>query len=450
MATREDVLIRFGGDAKGVNATLASIRTSISGLSSMFASLGVGVGVGALASAFKDTLSWADDLVETADRVGLTTEAVQALRLEAELFGVSTEEVDSALTKFSINLGKARQGTGDLFKVMQQYNKSISGSDVEAIKAYIGLLQNATNAAEQNRIAVAGFGKAGAKMAQAIAESNIPLDQMVQKFQKLGMVMEDDGARKLSELNDEFDRLKQKGGAAFKTFVVNAVKDLGTLGSGFSRIGVILSHWASGDFIGMDQVVAWENQAKDSINNIKNELNDGETGTQPGDASKGFKTYTEGLVTARQDAATKTKSITQQEFTYESEILNQYNQEVLALRNGQTEAAEAAQAAQESAFRKLADISKGGYALQYYENLVGEIGKKPVEMQASIKMDPESYLALSLGMKEALTAGGASIVTVPIKPYIVWGDTVPGETTPITLPEGQGITREVDQTGANP
>lgn len=439
MATREDVLIRFGGDSKGVNATLAGIRSSVASLASFIPGALAGLGVGSLASAFKDTLSWADDLVETADRVGLTTEAVQALRLEAELFGVTTEEVDLALTKFSINLGKARKGSGDLLKVMQQYGKVVAGDDVEAIKQYIGLLQNASNAAEQNRIAVAGFGKAGANMAQAIAESNIPLDEMVQKFQKLGMVMEDDGARKLAELNDQFDRLAQMGSARLKKFVVDAMREIETLGSGFNRLGQLLSHWASGDFIGMDQIIKWEKQATKSVEEVRKAATWTADPAGVGDSTEDFQKF---LADRRTALATSTE--------LEAEILKQYAAEANAIRKGEEEAAAAAQKAQEDAFRALAGKDVSSSLLASYERLVGEMKSKPVTVAADIKVSPESWANMTLGMREALTAGGASIVQVPIKPFIVWGDsTDPGATSP-TMNPGDYLTRDVDQVGAAP
>jgi hypothetical protein len=364
---------------------------------------------------------------------------VQAMRMEAELFGVTTEEVDSALTKFSINLGKARQGAGDLSKIFAQYNQSLIGSDTEVLERYIGLLQRASSAAEQNRIAVAGFGKAGAKLAQSIAESNLPLGQMVQKFKDLGLVMDEQGIRKLGELNDQFDRLAQQGTMALKQFVVGAVRELETLGTGFSRLGQLLSHWASGDFIGIDQILKWEAQATQSVENVKKAVTGGSTADASGvgDASEDFQKY---LANLNKAAMTENQ--------LRVEIWKKYGEEANAVRKGDEEAAIAAQSQQEELFKQLAQSGVSKTVLAEYAKIVGEIKAKPISVSAQIKMDPDSYRALSLGMKEALTAGGAEIVTVPIKPYIVWGDVDMGGVS--TLPAGQGITREVDQTGATP
>jgi hypothetical protein len=48
MATREDVVIRFGGDAKGVDATLSKIRKGVSGLGTQLGALGLGLSFAAV------------------------------------------------------------------------------------------------------------------------------------------------------------------------------------------------------------------------------------------------------------------------------------------------------------------------------------------------------------------------------------------------------------------
>jgi hypothetical protein len=459
MASREDVIVRFGGDAKGVNATLASIRTSVSGLgsslSSMAASFGVGLGLGAVATAVKETLGWADDLAETADRVGLTTDAIQSLRLEAELFGVTTEEVDAALTKFSINLGKARQGTGDLYAIFKQYNQSLAGTATEVLQRYIVLLQQAKSEAEQNRIAVAGFGKAGAKMAQSIAESGMPLEQMIAKFRELGLVMDEVSIRKTAELNDQFDRLAQQGGMALKQFVVDAIAELQTLGTGFERIGIMLSHWASGDFIGLQGVVDLmgappkKPEAK-PVNPATS------TGAPTDEGEKKIDDALKAREAAKDAARLKDMTASQRQWELESRILRAMNEEKEALAKKDEERARKAQETQEAALQKLiADPVTPDYVVEKYAKMVKAIESAPGP-EVKMRINWEELDKLPQRLQDAIRAPGSGYVidmTVQVHPVLSGDSYLLLESDIDRQPVGplpSDITKEADAAGANP
>ncbi len=73
-----------------------------------------------------DVLSTADALAKTADKVGLTTEALQELRYAAEQAGVDARTLDMAMQRFSRRVGEAAQGKGELVAMLRQYGIAVT------------------------------------------------------------------------------------------------------------------------------------------------------------------------------------------------------------------------------------------------------------------------------------------------------------------------------------
>jgi hypothetical protein len=432
MATREDVVIRFGGDAKGVDATLGKIRASVtgiaSGLSSAFGAIGIGVGVGALGAAMVETLNWADDLANTADRVGLTTEAVQALRLEVQHFGVGQQQADDALTKFSVNLGKARQGVGDLAAIFKQYHLSLSGTGDEVLSRYITLLQSVRSEAERNRIAAAGLGKGAIEMAQALGQAGISMDQIIAKQKDRGLIVSDDSVQAIARIEEQYTIALQRMGVAWHSFVGGTV-------------ALWDKAWASEAGRFAEWMLTGKAPPRPGVDEQE----------KPGSVGGKDASLTEVGPTEkfREDLA-KRRMAVKSATELELEIWRQYSAEKAALSFGDEEAARKAQEAQEEALTQLAKAGASKAMMRTYEDLVGRMESKPIEIKAKTTVEMVNADTIP-GQLQAGIGNQILQITLDVTPKITAADydglmlwTSGGDPTEADLP------READKTGANP
>ncbi len=88
--------------------------------------------VAGMVYAIKKNLEYADTIAKTADKIGITTKALQQYRYIADRSGVDTAKLDKAFAKFSVGIGDLRAGTGTLYTILNKNNKALMGQLVAA------------------------------------------------------------------------------------------------------------------------------------------------------------------------------------------------------------------------------------------------------------------------------------------------------------------------------
>ena len=172
----------------------------------------VGVAVGAIGAAFvaaaKKTIDFADEIAKTADKVGLSTSALQELRVATDLAGISQSELDTALGALSKRIGELRLGTGALKTVLDKSGDSFGSvlssttSNEEAFRLIIRRLGSYTNAQDRAALAAAAFGRsAGIALSKLRLED---LDQGIEQARKLGLIIDEDLLRNAEGIKDQF------------------------------------------------------------------------------------------------------------------------------------------------------------------------------------------------------------------------------------------------------
>lgn len=209
-----------------------SVQNSIKGLKG--AAIGIGAAVAGIAAGFvvaaKKTLDFADNIAKTADKVGVSTSALQELRVASDLLGVSQEQLDGALGGLSKRLGELRAGTGSLKTFLDQtdaaFAQQLKGvtDNEEAFRLIIGRIQGYTNAQDKAALAAAAFGRTA-----GIAFSNISLkdlDAGIERARQLGLVIEEDLLRNAEKVKDEFTLLMQVISVQFMQQMLVVMRDL--------------------------------------------------------------------------------------------------------------------------------------------------------------------------------------------------------------------------------
>jgi hypothetical protein len=102
--------VRASGGLKGLGRQAELLRTGIHTLGGALAGVAT---VGGLAALVDRSISAADAIGKTADKIGVGVEALQELRFAAKASGVEQQTLDMALQRFTHRAAEAAHGTGE-------------------------------------------------------------------------------------------------------------------------------------------------------------------------------------------------------------------------------------------------------------------------------------------------------------------------------------------------
>ena len=227
---RPDVVVRYGADMRQHDQALNGMKMQLRSLSSLAGAFGASLSAVGLASFTKQTLAWGDSLAKTADKIGIGTEALQELRFAAErAAGVTTNQLDVAMQRFSRRVGEAAQGQGDLRKVLDQYGVSVRDATgrmrpLEAIlNDYADAVRRAGSDQEQLRLAFKAFDSEGAALVNMLRNGSEGLDALRRSARDAGVVLENSMIRTAERINDQWDTMIERMSVRFKGFVITVI-----------------------------------------------------------------------------------------------------------------------------------------------------------------------------------------------------------------------------------
>jgi len=161
----------------------------------------------------KRSLEAADAIAKTADKVGLSTDALQEYRFAADLAGVKTATFDMAMQRFSRRVGEAVQGKGELVGTLKQYGIAVTDAQgrtrsIEAVlNDYADAIAGAGSEQEQLRLSFKGFDSEGAALVNMFRNGSAAVARMREEARSLGVVIDADLIRNAERANDQLTRL---------------------------------------------------------------------------------------------------------------------------------------------------------------------------------------------------------------------------------------------------
>lgn len=209
----------------------------------------VAVGAAAAIKTANDATAAAAALTDSAERIGVGTEALQQWRYVADEAGVPVQSLEADLEKLNGTLGKFKAGIGDA-KLKPWFEKlQISKSDLDNIQTadqlmlmIAGRLQLITDRSEQVAAARA-FGIEASLPALRLGEQG--LRDLLAASKELGVVLDSETVAKL----DAADRKAELAGQQLKTLAFAAVEPLATA---LANAGA----WLGNFIVDMDRVRA--------------------------------------------------------------------------------------------------------------------------------------------------------------------------------------------------
>ncbi len=219
----------------------ASLKSSLGGFGKNFA-LGLGSGfLAALApmalfSKALETINDASHLVDTADKIGLSTTALQELGFGFSQAGVEAASFESSMAQFSKRIGEAATRGGKLADILKangvairDANGNIKSSE-QLLGAYADLVKNAASEQEKMLLVTEAFGRGGADMLVGLNDGAKGLLNMKKAAQDAGGVIDEELLRRAEELGDRWEAAWRRFKVSSQSAILSAVDGIAGLG----------------------------------------------------------------------------------------------------------------------------------------------------------------------------------------------------------------------------
>ncbi|KFC62781.1 Phage-related minor tail protein [Devosia sp. LC5] len=193
----------LGNFAKTAGIGLAAVATAA-------AAAGAALGV-----AIKGAIDNADELSKTAQKVGVTTEALSRLNYAASLSDVSLGQLSTGLGRLTAGMSQIAQGSGGQAKMafdalgISALNSAgqLRGTD-EVLADVAERFGRMEDGATKTALAIALFGRSGADLIPMLNLGKNGLAELAAEADRLGITLDTNTGRAAEQFNDSITRLQ--------------------------------------------------------------------------------------------------------------------------------------------------------------------------------------------------------------------------------------------------
>lgn len=190
---------------------IAAVHTFASGITSLGNSI---------KTAFSKSYNFAEEFAKSGDKiaktsrlVGLSVKDYQAFSSAAQHAGMSTEEMDGALKKFNVNLGKARSGDEASLKMFDAILGGKSVSDFKDSTSLIAAIadgyQKLGSAEQKAFVSQELFGRSGLKMSELLSQGDEGIKKLIADFELHGGGFSEEGAKNAESFDDALQDMRE-------------------------------------------------------------------------------------------------------------------------------------------------------------------------------------------------------------------------------------------------
>lgn len=167
-----------------------------------------------VAETVKDAIEYGDKLDESAQAVGMSTQALQEFHYAASLAGVGADEFNGAMMKLSRSMAAAREGSEESAKAYARLGVRVTDGSgklrktEDVVMDLEAAFKKLPNGPERVALAMDIFGRSGARLIPMLNGVNPSLAELRDEARELGLVMDADAVQASARLNDNLDRMK--------------------------------------------------------------------------------------------------------------------------------------------------------------------------------------------------------------------------------------------------
>lgn len=162
--------------------------------------------VGFATTGIRNALNYASAIGETAQQLGVATDAYQELTYAATQSGVAQQELETGLSRLTRNIGQGAKVFGELGISIKDAAGN-SRETGEVFKDIAGKLGKISDPAKRAAYEVALFGKTGQKLDTLLAGGTAALSSLANEARRLGLVLNKDQIRDADNAADAWGRV---------------------------------------------------------------------------------------------------------------------------------------------------------------------------------------------------------------------------------------------------
>lgn len=210
-----------------------NLKNQIVGTATTFVTATTIIG-GGLAFIAKGSIETADNLLTLSKETGVSVEGLQRLRFIASQTGSNTEDLDNGVKKFTVNLGLARAGQGQLFSILSRVNPAmlqqlLHAKDTEsAFTIMLGVIRQLPKAQQQAALSQIAFGRGNLSLVSTAKAGSEEYAKLSQRLEEIGIISKAQ-AEQANETADAWSELSlalQRARDAVVLQALPALKDL--------------------------------------------------------------------------------------------------------------------------------------------------------------------------------------------------------------------------------
>lgn len=196
------------------------LQTGLVGLKGVVGLLGTAFAISSVKRFADNQLEAIDVLAKTSRRLDLTTQSLGAYQFAAGLSGISTANLTTALEKMRDTIGAAALGEGTAVKTLDQLGLdpatlSASKTPLEDIQRSLAKIGDSNQ-----KLAIVRdiFGRSGAQVLN-LYENN--LSEVRVQYEKLGLAVTGQEAKRIEEFNDKLSILSQRFASVGRNLLID-------------------------------------------------------------------------------------------------------------------------------------------------------------------------------------------------------------------------------------
>jgi len=208
--TAQDSTARaFASVGRNLQKMRANVNKSVGRVAKIGSAFAV-AGAAAGAAMVKMRMTAIDNLAKTADKIGVTTEALVGLQYAAELTGVSTNTMNMALQRMTRRVAEAAVGTGEAKGALAELG--LVAADLQRLPLDVQMqqianaMQGVENQSDRVRLAMKLFDSEGVALVNTLALGETGLQDMAREAEKLGIAISRVDAAQIEAANDNVTR----------------------------------------------------------------------------------------------------------------------------------------------------------------------------------------------------------------------------------------------------
>lgn len=243
MADADSLKFKIKADAGQAKRELRGLKSSTEKLSGVTQGLKTALlaAGAALLEATKEAIDYGDWLEKTAQKTGMSVEALSQYRLGAEMAGTSQESLVTGLQKLAKNMGTAlRTPTGAAALAFKDLGVEVDDGTgkLRALEDILPELaeqfQNTTDITKKSAMAQELMGRSGAELIPFLNAGADGLEAMRKESDELNQTWSKESAAAAAEFNDEVSRLQAGLSGMFNMMVHSWIPTLADLVGGIN------------------------------------------------------------------------------------------------------------------------------------------------------------------------------------------------------------------------